>query len=64
MNSLKLHMAAAKKRLSQQALIKLYSATDPDRLNALKSLYADVGSIGKEAMVHFPSLSAAKPWRS
>lgn len=53
---LKPHMAAAKKRLSQQALIKLYSAIDPDKLSVLKGLYEDVDSIGKEAMVHFPSL--------
>ncbi len=50
------HMAAAKKRLSQQALIKVYSAVNPDKLAILKELYEDVDAIGKEAVIHFPSL--------
>ncbi|MCG8413392.1 MAG: MerR family transcriptional regulator, partial [Pseudomonadales bacterium] len=53
---LKPHMAAAKKRLTQQALIKIYSAIDPNKLSVLKELYEDVDSIGKEAMIHFPSI--------
>ena len=50
------HMAAAKKRLSQQALIKLYSAVATDELNSLKESYESSESIGKEAMVHFPAI--------
>ena len=50
------HMAAAKKRLSQQALMKLYSAIDADKLSILKEIYDDAEPIGKEAMVHFPAL--------
>lgn len=50
------HVAAAKKRLSQQALIKVYSAVDPENLSILRELYEEVEPIGKEAMVHFPAL--------
>lgn len=50
------HVAAAKKRLSQQDLIKVYSAVDPENLSLMKDLYDEVEPIGKEAMVHFPAL--------
>lgn len=50
------HMAAAKKRLSQQALIKLYSAISSDELSVLKGIYDNVDAIGKEAMIHFPAM--------
>lgn len=50
------HMAAAKKRLSQQSLIKVYSAVDAEKLNTLKNLYEEAPAIGKEAMIHFPTL--------
>ncbi len=50
------HMAAAKKRLSQQSLIKLYSALGPDELNILKAIYDNVDVIGKETMTHFPAM--------
>lgn len=50
------HLAAAKKRLSQKALIKVYSAVNPDKLAILKELYEEVEPIGKEAVIHFPSL--------
>lgn len=50
------HMAAAKKRLSQQSLIKLYSAISPDELSVLKGIYDNVEAIGKEAMIHFPAM--------
>lgn len=51
---LKPHLAAGKKRLSQQALIKIYSALDSDQLNTLKSVYETVEPNGKEPMVHYP----------
>jgi len=50
------HMAAAKKRLSQQSLIKLYSAISPYELSVLKGIYDNVEAIGKEAMIHFPAM--------
>lgn len=51
---LKPHVAAGKRRLSQQALIKIYSALDADQLNTLKSVYESVEANGKEPMVHYP----------
>ncbi len=54
------HMAAAKKRLSQQSLIKVYSAVNPDKLAVLKELYEEVEAIGKEAVIHFPALLPAE----
>ncbi|MFT5936829.1 MAG: adenylate cyclase, partial [Pseudohongiellaceae bacterium] len=51
---LKPHVAAGKKRLSQQALIKIYSALDSDQLNTLKSVYETVEPNGKEPMLHYP----------
>lgn len=51
---LKPHIAAGKKRLSQQALIKIYSALDANQLNTLKSLYESVEPNGKDPMVHYP----------
>lgn len=50
------HMAAAKNRLSQQSLIKLYSAISPDELSVLKGIYDNVEAIGREAMIHFPAI--------
>lgn len=53
---LKPHLAAGKKRLSQQALVKIYSALDAEQLSILKDLYEEVEPIGKEPMVHFPAI--------
>jgi adenylate cyclase len=53
---LKPHMAAGKKRLSQQALIKIYSALDAEQLSILKQIYNEVEPIGKEPMLHFPAI--------
>ena len=53
---LKPHMAAGKKRLSQQALIKIYSALDSRQLSILKDIYEDVETVGKDAIVHFPAI--------
>ena len=51
---LKPHVAAGKKRLSQQALIKIYTALDSGQLNTLKSIYETVEPNGKEPMIHYP----------
>ncbi|NQV69121.1 MAG: MerR family transcriptional regulator [Pseudohongiella sp.] len=56
MELLKPHLAAAKKRLSQQALIKIYSDLNADELSVLELLYALVEPLGKEPMVHFPTM--------
>ncbi|MEQ8408452.1 MAG: adenylate/guanylate cyclase domain-containing protein [Gammaproteobacteria bacterium] len=53
---LKPHLAVGKKRLSQQALVKIYSALDAEQLSILKDLYEEVEPIGKEPMVHFPAI--------
>jgi adenylate cyclase len=53
---LKPHVAAGKKRLSQQALIKIYSALDSEQLNTLKWVYETVEANGKAPMVHYPSI--------
>jgi len=50
------HLAAAKKRLSQQSLIKIYSGLQPDQLNLLKTLHEEVDPIGKQPIVHYPSI--------
>ncbi len=57
---LKPHMAAGKKRLSQQALIKIYSALDARQLSILKDMYEDVEPVGKEPMVHYPAILPVK----
>lgn len=51
---LKPHVAAGKKRLSQKALIKIYSALDPEQLSTLKSVYETVKPNGKEPVIHYP----------
>ena len=48
------HLAAGKKRLSQQALMKVYSALNSNQLAMLKDLYEQVKPVGKEPMIHFP----------
>lgn len=53
---LKPHIAAGKKRLTQQALIKIYSALSADQLTLLKDCYEDVEPIGNEPMIHFPAI--------
>lgn len=50
------HVAAAKKRLSQQSLIKIYSALEPVQLSLLKEIYEETEGVGKEPMVHFPAM--------
>ncbi len=52
------HLAAGKKRLSQQALIKIYSSMDAVQLSVLKESYDEVTPLGKEPMVHFPVMLA------
>ena len=51
---LKPHIAVGKKRLSQQALIKIYSSLTGEQLDILKKLYSEADSVGKEPMIHFP----------
>ena len=55
-NLLEPHIAAGKKRLSQAALMKVYAALDGNQLSVLKGLSDNVEAIGKEPMVHFPSI--------
>lgn len=50
------HLAAGKKRLNQQALIKIYSALDGDQLSILKDVYEDTLPVEKEPMIHFPTM--------
>ncbi len=50
------HIAAGKKRLSQQALIKIYSTLDARQISVMKELYDDVDAVGKEPMIHFPTM--------
>lgn len=50
------HVAAAKKRLSQQSLVKVYSTLDARQLSLLKDIYEDAKPLGKEPLVHFPVL--------
>lgn len=54
------HIAAGKKRLNQQALIKIYSSMDAMQLSVLKEVYDQVEPIGKEPMVHFPVILPQK----
>lgn len=54
------HIAAGKKRLNQQALIKIYSSMDAMQLSVLKEVYDRVEPIGKEPMVHFPIILPQK----
>jgi adenylate cyclase len=50
------HLAAGKKRLSQQALMKIYSGLDGNQLAILKELYDQVQPVGKKPMLHFPTM--------
>jgi class 3 adenylate cyclase/DNA-binding transcriptional MerR regulator len=50
------HLAAAKKRLSQQALMKIYSTLDERQLGILKDVYEATQPAGKEPMTHFPAM--------
>lgn len=50
------HLAAGKKRLSQQALMKIYSALDGNQLGILKDVYEATQPVGKEPMIHFPTM--------
>lgn len=53
---LKPHMAAGKKRLSQQALIKVYSNLEASQIELLEGIYAAVEPLSEEPMTHFPSM--------
>ncbi len=48
------HIAASKKRLSQQALIKIYSSLSATNLNLLKELFDETEAAGKAPMLHYP----------
>ena len=50
------HLAAGKKRLSQQALMKIYSTLDGRQLGILKDVYEATQPAGKEPMTHFPAM--------
>ena len=59
MELLKPHIAAGKKRLSQQALIKIYSALDARQHSLLKQCFDEVEAVGREPMLHYPALLPA-----
>jgi adenylate cyclase len=48
------HIAASKKRLSQQALIKIYSSLSATNLSIMKQLYDEVEPADKAPMLHYP----------
>jgi class 3 adenylate cyclase/DNA-binding transcriptional MerR regulator len=48
------HIAASKKRLSQQALIKVYSSLSANNLNIMKELYDEVEPATKAPFLHYP----------
>lgn len=48
------HLAAAKKRLSHQMLIKIYSSLTGKELRFIEKLYQSANTIGKEPIVHYP----------
>lgn len=50
------HIAAGKKRLSQGALMKIYSSLDGDQLGLLKHAYEQAEALGKEPMIHIPTM--------
>ena len=56
MELLKPHMAAGKKRLTQQALIKIYSTLDARQLSILKDAYDAVETLGEHPIVHYPMI--------
>ncbi|HAJ76284.1 MAG TPA: hypothetical protein DCM64_07495 [Gammaproteobacteria bacterium] len=56
MELLKPHMAAGKKRLTQQTLIKIYSTLDARQLNILKDSYDAVESLGEDPIAHYPMI--------
>lgn len=51
---IKPHIAASKKRLSQQALIKIFSSLNASNLNIMKELYDEVEPVTNEPMLHYP----------
>lgn len=56
---LKPHIAAGKKRLTQQALIKIYSCLDAEQHSLLKRCFDEVEAAGREPMLHYPALLPA-----
>ncbi len=50
------HLAAGRKRLSQSALMKVYSCLEAEQLALLNSVEADVRPIADEVVLHFPIL--------
>jgi len=53
------HVAAGKRRLSQQALIKIYSALDANQLSVLKDCYEATEALDNEPVMHFPAILPA-----
>ena len=51
---IKPHIAASKKRLNQQTLIKIYSSLSASNLNIMKELYEEVEPAAKAPMLHYP----------
>lgn len=50
------HIAAGKKRMSQQALFKIYASLNAEQHALLKQCFAEVEAVGNEPMQHFPSM--------
>jgi class 3 adenylate cyclase/DNA-binding transcriptional MerR regulator len=58
---IKPHVAAGKRRLSHQALIKIYSALDADQLSLLKDCYENTEALDNEPVIHYPAMLPADP---
>lgn len=50
------HIAVGKKRMSQQALFKIYASLNTDQHALLKQCFDDVAAVGNEPVLHFPSM--------
>ncbi|MFM1897392.1 MAG: hypothetical protein RLZZ385_2466 [Pseudomonadota bacterium] len=53
-DTLRPHLEAAKKRLTHQTLIKIYSSLNGEDLGLIESLYSNAESLGKDPIVHYP----------
>ena len=54
------HLEVAKKRLSHQTLIKIYSSLTAEELSLIECLFSSAGTLGKDPIIHFP-ISLAQP---
>lgn len=52
--TLKPHLAAAKKRLNKQSLINIYASLGGEKLSLIESLYQGAQVLGKDPIIQFP----------